>query len=201
MFSYLVRVLQFTRLIIIFIISSSAFVANADTKKLKFGWEFNLEIDKMTDLNTSYISKRSKSNDGYLRAQCTVITEISKKDKSIIRMGIVYKWRPSSGGLIEEVRNRFDKNPPKKILYFTISDGWIVLNWLDTRPFATSATTADRLILEARTVTERLITDEFELIGLNEALNYANKAAPCKEEVFKGGRYCTFTGQDIVCQD
>lgn len=192
--------MQFTRLIIIFIISSSAFVANADTKKLKFGWEFKLKMDKMTDLNTSYISKPSKSNDGSLRAQCEVITEVSKNDKSIIEMGIVYKWRPSSGGLIEKVRSRFDKNPPKEILYWTISDGWIVLNWLDTRRFATSATTADRLILEA-TATHRLITDEFELIGLNEALDYAEKFAPCKKNVFKGGSYCTFTGEDIVCQD
>jgi len=141
----------------------------ADDIKLKNGWVFSRVIDKMTDENTSFISKVSNDGTGLLAYKCYGFGQYYP----VWGIGIFVSSRTT-------FRYRFDKNKSVDISSGIIDGNGKMLHLIKHDEFRPAALSSKMLILNARSDVGDSVLHEFDLLGLKDALDYANRVAPCK---------------------
>lgn len=139
----------------------------ATVTKLKNGWTFHSEVDKITDENKSFIMKEGK--EGGIAFIC--------HGKGAFEPAWAFGTLvPSSATFMY----RFDKDDPVLILSGLIDTIGEILYLNNVGGFTEKSLFAKLLVLQASGTQSPRIVHEFNLTGLKEALEHANKNAPCK---------------------
>lgn len=145
------------------VFSDSAF---AQIVKFRNGWIFSPQVDKMTDQNRSWISK--DKDGGSLLFKCFG----NGRYEPAWLFGKYFTSRAT-------FMYRFDKDAPIRVDSGQISTSNRALFLDEQRGFFERALSANIIIFQARDRDGDVVTHEFELEGLKEAMEHANKAAPC----------------------
>jgi hypothetical protein len=133
---------------------------------LKHGWSFSSQLDKMTDKNSSFFSKEGSQGALFFKCYGNGLYEPA---------WLFGKYLTSKSKFMY----RFDKDEPISVRSDQMSTSNKALFLDQEKGFVERAMSASVVVFQARDSDGDVVTQEYELKGLREAINYANKAAPC----------------------
>jgi len=153
-------------LVISFLLFSPLFVS-ANTERLKHGWSFTFNLDKMTDQNRSLFFKESDRGVFFFKCFGNGWYEPA---------WVVGKYFTSSSTFMY----RFDKDAPVSVDSGQMASNNRILFLDEQKGFVERALKANVVIFQARDRDGDVVTQEFNLNGLKDALGHANRVAPCR---------------------
>ena len=145
----------------------SSFEVIAQEVRLRSGWLFSSQVDKMTDQNRSWFSKDKGAGSLFFKCFGNGRYEPAWIFGKYLTSGATFMYR-------------FDKDTPIRVDSGQMATSNKTLFLDEQRGFLDRALTAKIIILQARDRDGETLTQEYELEGLKEAMEYANKAAPCR---------------------
>jgi hypothetical protein len=145
----------------------SSFEVSAQEVKLRNGWVFSPQVDKMTDQNRSWFSKDKGAGSIFFKCFGNGRYEPVWLFGKYLTSGATFMYR-------------FDKDVAIRVDSGQMFTTHKSLFLDDQIGFVERALSAKIIILQARDRDGDTVTHEFELEGLKDAVEHANRVAPCR---------------------